>query len=462
MDDIGYSDISVYGREFGNLLTETPNIDELASEGMMFTQAYAPSPLCSPSRASLLTGKSPARLNFEFVTKYEGSIYDNNDEWAKHWSARQLVPPPFALNLPLEEVTMAEMLRDAGYETGICGKWHVAAHHQHYLGWSKTHGPKQQGFDYAAETFGSHPYRRYDEEMHSHLKPLEIGEYPKDELTDKASEFLKRTHEQPFFLFVSHYYAHTPLDTVAPWLLDKYKQKGGEGITNARILYAAFIETLDHYIGNLLSALESSGHAENTLVILTSDNGGHPNTAFNRPFRGSKWNLYEGGIRVPMIIRWPGVVTPGQTSASTVIQTDIMPTLREILSIDEDSNIDCDGVSILPILKQSSISKAERTVTWHFPYYHPEGKEFEKAKQFIGIEDGYISQTTPQSAIRSGDMKLVYFYADERTELYDLSNDVKEENDLSGDSTALASELKDKLLEHLEKSGARTPQPNKK
>jgi uncharacterized sulfatase len=462
VDDMGYSDVGIYGRRYGNMLTETPNIDKLAAGGMMFLQAYAAAPLCSPSRAALLTGKSPARLNFEFVTKYEDDQYAWDDEnWAAHWAGRKLLPPPFTLNLPLEEITIAEALGATGYTTGMAGKWHVAAHHKFYKDWSPTHGPAQQGFAYAKETFGAHPYSYRSTDGLGVFGEFKAGQYPDDSLTNEAISFIRQNHENPFFLFVSHYYVHYPVDTKAEWLIGKYRAKAGEGTTEARIKYAAFVDMADHYIGQLLDALDSADLAKNTLVIFTSDNGGHSEYAFTRPFRGSKCNLYEGGIRVPMIARWPGVVSEQSTTSVPVMQTDLMPTLLEIAGSEGVADGQLDGLSILPVFKDPETPKLdERIMYWHFPYYHPEGSRYEQARVEIGVEDQYISRSSPQSAIQRGDMKLIYFYEDERAELYDLSEDIAEQNNLAAERPDVLNSMKKELFFQLANVGARFPRPN--
>lgn len=461
IDDMGFSDISAYGKPYRQDLTETPNIDQLANEGKKFTSAYASAPLCTPSRLGLLTGRTPARLNFEFVTKNENQRYSWDDpEWKNHWSGHKLLPPPFTLNLPLEEVTIAEALGEAGYETAISGKWHVAAHHQYYKDWSPTHGPVQQGFDFAAETFGSHPYSYSVGKEEQEFKDYKTGEYPVDELTNRAVDFIEQDHDQPFFLFVSHYYVHTPVDTNAKWLLEKYRKKAGPDVSEERILYAAFVETLDFYVGQVLDAIDSENLEENTIVLLTSDNGGHPGFAFNRPFRGSKWNLYEGGIRVPMIIRWPGMVEAGSETNIPVSQVDFMPTFMELANV-KNSDRKLDGQSIVPILIDNPTDELTyRSLYWHFPYYHPEGKGFEEARTDIGVEDGYVSRTTPQSAVRRGDLKLIYFYDEERSELYDLSQDPSEQNDLSSKRPWDAEEMKEELFQKLYEADTRFPRLN--
>ncbi len=455
VDDLGYSDLSCYGSAFGNDLTETPNIDRLAAEGMKFTDAYAAAPLCSPSRAALLSGKSPARLNFEFVTKYERDQYAwDSPEWKSRFEEMPLIPPPYTLALPLEEETLAEVLNQQGYNTGIVGKWHVAPHYKRYKGWSPTLGPRQQGFDWAAETFGSHPYGYVKGKDFPEYK---VGEFPIDSLTENAIRFLNENSESPdpFFLYVSHYYVHTPLSNRLEWLIDKYRQKAGNDVSEARIKYAAFVETMDHYVGQLLDALDDLELRENTLVVFTSDNGGHPDHAFNRPLRGSKWHLYEGGIRIPMMVRWPGHVEPGTISTDPVIQTDLLPTFLEVAG-GKNQNDELDGKSLVPLFDQDSDLEA-RPLFWHFPYYHPEGPSFYEASEQVGVEDEQKARTLPQSAIRKGKHKLLYFYEDERVELYNLEDDIQESNSLTMDKPDLAISLKNELLTYLKTVNARLP-----
>lgn len=458
VDDLGYSDLSCYGKKYGANFIETPNIDKLAKESMLFTEAYASAPLCSPSRAALLTGKSPARLNFEFVTKHPTDNYQWDDPaWKEKFRDFPLTPPPYTLNLPLKEITMAEMLKSFGYETGIVGKWHVSAHNKVYNGWGDTYGPKQQGFDWAEETFGA-----WNQAVKAGEKGSQKGEFRQDEVTDRAISFIKGKHDSPFFLYLSHYYVHTPLNTASQWLVEKYKAKSeqsGLGYNEKRIRYAAFVETLDHYVGDVLAAVDEAGLGKNTLIVFTSDNGGMPEVAFNRPFRGSKWNLYEGGLRVPMLIRYTGVVKAGTQCDVPVIQTDFFPTFYELASGKKPAQTETDGRSIVSVLK-TGLSKGfeNRPLYWHFPYYHPEGNVDKVRDLAIGMEDGYISLTKPQSALRKNDYKLIYFYEDDRVELYNLARDIGEKGDLSKTQPALAEKMKKELMAYLDRVKARLPE----
>ncbi|WP_145372370.1 sulfatase [Maioricimonas rarisocia] len=442
-DDLGWSDLGCYGAT----LCETPRLDRLAEEGMKFTSAYSPAPICSASRASILTGRSPARLQFEFVTKPQGVSPP----------VRSLQPPPYTRDLPLEEVTLAESLRDTDYVSAFSGKWHVTEHYGRYLGWSPEKGPQQQGFDVAIETFGSHTYagKRSEEERSRYA----VGEFPVDDVTGNAIRFMKQHRDGPFLMYVSHYFVHTPVRAPTTWLHEKYRDEAADrpGDPERRAHYAAFVETLDRYVGQLLDALDQLGLRENTLVVFTSDNGGHPEYADNAPLRGSKWNLYEGGIRVPMIVRWPGHVAAGTTCDVPVTGTDLFATFRDVAGLPTADQA-LDGESLLPLFEGREDAMASRDVVWHFPYYHPE-KGYEDAQVGIGINDFAVSRTTPQSAIRAGRYKLIHFYDDDRDELYDLANDLGEQHDLSGEQPQRARELRQRLDAALLEMQARMPVP---
>lgn len=441
-DDLAWSDLGCYG----NTVHETPNIDRLAEDGVRFTQAYAPAPICSASRAAILTGKTPARLNFEFVTKADPG---------RQQLDVPLQSPPFTLNLPLSEVTLGEALAEAGYATGFFGKWHVSRHHQGYLGWSPTHGPLQQGFVEGDGDFGSHPYAyRADRSLRD--RPVAEREFPDDTLVAKAVDFVERHKGDRFFLYLSQYFVHDPVHSRCGWLIDKYRHRLPAGSRKVQASYAAMVETLDALVGRLLDTLERAGLAENTLVVLMSDNGGHPNYTSNAPLRGSKWNLYEGGIRIPLIARWPGRVEAGRECDAVVHGCDLFATFCDIAGTAPET-AKRDGVSLVPVLT-GSLQKVARAqpLVWHFPYYHPE-KRFHKALAEIGVSDFATSQTRPQSAVRSGDWKLLYFYEDDRVELYDLSTDLAEQHDLATSRPEIATRLQEELVGFLTRSQARMP-----
>jgi len=442
-DDLAWSDLACYGHPYHH----TPNLDRLASQGMRFTQAYAPAPICSASRAAILTGKTPARLNFEFVTKDSPKVPDLK---------QPLQSPPYTLNLPLEETTLAEVLAPAGYATGFYGKWHVSQHHNGYLGWSPTHGPLQQGFAEGTGEFGSHPYA-YKSDPSLKDSAVEDGQYPQDALTDQALRFIRKHREERFFLHLSHYYVHDPVHSRCPWLIEKYRAKLPKDSPAIRSEYAAMVETLDYEVGRLTGLLLALGLHDNTLVVFMSDNGGHPNYTANTPLRGSKWNLYEGGIRVPFIVRWPGHTPAGTVCNEPVHGCDLLPTFAELASAQTGAVY---GVSIASLLRDPTNKLPERPLLWHFPYYHPE-KGFAKAPSRIGTSDFVTSQTRPHSAVRMGRHKLLHFDEDDRDELYDLETDPGETANLATSQPELTAQLRERLLSMLKTSGARFATPSK-
>ncbi|WP_257669268.1 sulfatase [Parapedobacter tibetensis] len=428
IDDLAWSDLPCYN----NFVHETPHIDALAKESLRFTNAYAPAPICSASRASLLTGKSPARLHFEFVTKPDKSEIPKNTA---------LLQPPYPRDLPLEEVTIPEVL-GPGYIAGFYGKWHLTQESDLYLDWGGKFGPLQQGFATGSAHRGSHSYG-YPKTGNQPFDETEEGKFPVDSLTEKAIDFLKSNRDTSFFLYYSMYYVHTPVQTRTKWLHDKYRKKLGDDATENHVHYGAFMETMDHHIGRLLQALEALALAENTLVILTSDNGGHPEYADNTPFNGSKWNLYEGGIRVPMLVKWPDRIAGGTVSDLPVTGMDLLPTLVDITSSKIPVNVELDGISLLPAFLGLDISEdamAERELYWHFPFYHKP-----------------VVDTKPQSALRIGDYKLIYHYEHDDVELYRINADPGEQRDLSELYPERAKAMKEKLLSHLTTINARFP-----
>lgn len=423
-DDLGFSDLACYGNKFHH----TPHLDKLAAEGLRFTNAYAAAPICSASRASLLTGKSPANLNFEFVST------------DKRITDKPLLPPKRTLELPLAEITFAELAKQAGYKTAMFGKWHIAKHNGGYLKWSNSHGPLQQGFDLGSEDFGSHPY----DKNNKILVQLKEGQYPEDTSVKMAIEFIRNQKEEnkPFLLYFSSYYVHTPVVPNNSWLVEKYRKiMPYAGIDQVK--YAAFVESMDHYFGQVLNALKENGFG-NTVVFFTSDNGGHPRYTQNLPLRGNKWNLYEGGVREPFIMRWTDKIESGKVSDIPIIAWDMLPTISDLVKVKAPK--DLDGVSLLPlILKNQTKYLDNRKLYWHFPYYHP-------ARSYEG--------TKPCSSIREGKYKLLYFYEDERVELYNLEIDPSENNNLANESPKIAKELLDQLMMKLNSVHARFPKEN--
>lgn len=424
VDDLGWSDLGIYGNKYH----ETPNINKLAKRSIQFENAYAAAPICSPTRASILTGKSPASLNLEFVTKPVDS---------KHPAGKPLVEPPYAQELSLKELTFAEIL-NSRYKKGFFGKWHLNQDGEKYLDWGITYGPLQQGFDIGSENRGSHPYA-FSAKEKSTFGNYKEGEYPADELTHEVTDFMRQNKENPFLLYWSLYYVHTPVKTRAKWLYDKYEKKLGVDNPN-KINYAAFVETMDHYIGEVLNEIDRLGIDDNTVIIFTSDNGAHPGYSNSDVLRGNKWNLYEGGIRSPLLISWPGKTDNGLTSKELVTSVDLFPTICEITNTRYKPD-QVEGVSLLPLINNQSIN-TNRNLYWHFPYYHPP----------INYEG-----TSPCSAIRSGDYKLIYFYENDKAELYDIKNDVSEKQDISSQNPVITNQLKLQLMQYLKSVNARFP-----
>lgn len=250
---------------------------------------------------------------------------------------------------------------------------------------------------------------------------------------------------------------HSPVQVKSEALLSKYRLKMKDGYSEKQIEYAAFLDRFDHYVGQLLDVIDQEGYTDNTMIIFTSDNGGNPMYAFNRPFRGSKWNLYEGGIRLPLIVKWQGKIDSGAVCDIPVIQLDLMPTFLDMINGD-NKYLKMDGQSLIPIFEKGNLtSLLDRSFIWHFPYYHPEGDAYYLAKDQIGIEDEQVSRTKPQSAIRKGIYKLIYFYEENRSELYNLENDPSEQTNLASCEIELTNQLTKELLAKLENMNARIP-----
>ena len=373
-DDLGINDLGCYGRKDHR----TPNLDRLASQGMRFTCAYAAQPICSPSRAAILTGKCPARLN---LTNFLPGRPDA--------PSQRLLQPRIEGQLPLEEVTIAELLQHAGYATGLFGKWHLGG---------PGFGPKDQGFDVAV----SPP---------ADAKPtLASGGKAEFAITAAAEKFIEDHRDRPFFCYVPHNNPHIPL-AAAPELIEKHWDA-------FHPTYAAMIETLDDAVGRLMAKVESLGLTDRTIFIFTSDNGGlhvleFPGTpaTYNRPFRAGKGYLYEGGLREPLLVRWPGVVAAGSTCNTPVVLTDLAPTLLEAAGVDAAKAVGpLDGINISKLLRGESLPA--RTLYWHFPNYTNQGSR-------------------PAGAIRDGDWKLVEQFEDGSVELFNLAHDSGETKNLA-------------------------------
>ena len=389
-DDLGWAELGCYGNRFN----ETPNLDRVAREGIRFTEAYAAAPVCSPYRASLLSGQYPARVG---ITDY--------------------LRPDDPKHLPTEHVTLAEVLRRAGYATGIIGKWHLTGYTHHG---AEEFPPSVHGLDevICSEKRGIgggsyfHPYH-FNPDIERRLP----DEYLVDRVNLEAVEFIQRNGRRPFFLYLSHYAVHTRL-VGKPELVAKYEARPGAGkgpqAAKNNPHLAAQLESIDQGVGMILQKLTELGLDARTIVIFTSDNGGETRVTSNAPLRGGKSMLYEGGIREPLLVRWPGAVPPAAVSDTPVSSIDFYPTLLEALGLPPDPAQKLDGVSILPVLKDPNANLARDTLYWHYPLEKP---------HFLGGRSS--------GAIREGDWKLVEFFDTGELELYNLAADPGEEKNLA-------------------------------
>ncbi|MEX0325033.1 MAG: sulfatase [Puniceicoccaceae bacterium] len=411
VDDLGWADLGCYGSSFH----DTPNLDALAAEGIRFTEAYAASPVCSPTRAALMTGKHPVRVDITDWIK--GFVKENPP----------LLTPEDRDELALEEVTMAEILKGQGYTTGYFGKWH--------LGETEEYWPENQGFDvnYGGFSKGSPPGGYYAPWNNPRLENGPDGEYLTDRLTDEAIGFLHRNRESPFLLYLAFYTVHTPIEGCAKWD-DHYADKREglaypdpdatrpEGPAKSRLhqsnaKYAAMVRSMDENVGRLMDELESLDLEDDTIVVFTSDNGGlstqggriAPTSVL--PLRAGKGWCYEGGIRVPLIIRAPERTTPGTVSAQPAISMDILPTILDLAGLPLQPERHLDGISLGSTIAQPD-NIQQRSLVWHFPHYH-------------------ASRWTPGTAMRVGDWKIIQRYESGTVELYNLRDDPGEQTNLA-------------------------------
>lgn len=415
VDDLGATDLGCYGSRF----FQTPNIDRLAREGMRFTQAYSACTVCSPTRAAMLTGKYPARLH---VTDW---IAGHKRPKAK------LKVPDWTMHLPHEERTLAEALKTVGYATASIGKWHLGG---------PDHSPEKHGFDVNLGGYdrGQPP---------SYFSPYRIptltdgpaGEFLTDREGEEAVRFIEQNREKPFFLYLPHYAVHTPLMGKKE-VVEKYRGRVLPEDPQRNPTYGALVESVDDSVGRILRALEERKLAERTVVIFTSDNGGLLGPTANLGFRAGKGSAYEGGVRVPLIVRWPGVTQRGSQSTTPVITVDHYPTLLEAAGVKRAPEQVIDGESLLPLLRGAGSLK-RGAIFWHYPHYHPGG-------------------ATPYSAVRSGDWRLVEFFEDQRVELYNLKTDPLEAKDLAAAKPARAAALRRQLHAWRQRVGAQLPTPN--
>lgn len=439
-DDLGWTDINSFDPR-DRRFYETPHIDGLAAEGVKFTAAYTNGPNCAPTRAALLSGR-------QYPNNPVHTVGDPKRGKARF---RSLIPPPNETKLPGDHVTFAERLRDSGYATAHMGKWHLGDD-------GDGTGPRDQGFDLNVGGYSTgHPSWNggyFRPNNNPFIEDARDGEYLTDYLTRKAVDFIKENRDRPFLLYLPYYTVHSPLQAPES-RVDHFRSKQPEGGHN-RPAYAAMIASLDRGVGQILDALDELDLRDNTLVIFYSDNGGvdaadigHWRATDNAPLRGGKGMLYEGGIRVPLIVRWPGVIEPGNICDEPVISTDFYPTLLDIAGIDQPSDEALDGRSLLPLLKKPEASLDRNALYWHFPAYL-------QADAQRGTW-----RTTPAGAIRAGPWKLIEFFETGRIELYDLTEDISEENDLSEEHPGTAAELHTMLKRWRRSVEAPMPKPTR-
>lgn len=425
-DDLGWRDVGYQGSDFH----ETPNIDRFASEGLVFSHGYAGAGNCAPSRAVLLSG--------QYSPRHAVYAVQSTDRGPKH--LMRLVPVPNRSGLAPSMLTLAEALRSAGYATGLFGKWH--------LGGPDGAPPAAQGFDEVFDPRTPDPNRKREE-----------PDDPKGiySLTREAGSFMERNRDRPFFAFVSHHAIHTALEA-RPSSLEKFERKE-PGAQHANPLYAACLFDLDDGVGLLLARLKTLGLDGRTLVVFTSDNGGTQRSS-QEPLRGSKGGYYEGGIRVPFAVRWPGVVKPGSRSAVPVHQVDLFPTFLAAAGVERPSGHTLDGESLVPLLGGAAALRRP-ALFWHFPGYLDD--------PVVRGRDP-VFRTRPVSVIRKGDWKLHLYHEEWQLdggraarassgalELYNLAGDVGERNDLSASRPAKRDELLDTLLAWLKATNAPLP-----
>ncbi|MFN5467536.1 MAG: sulfatase [Pirellulaceae bacterium] len=426
VDDLGQRDLSCYGSTFH----ETPNLDRLASQGNRFTDAYAACPVCSPTRASLMTGQWPQRLG---ITDFIGAPLLPS-AWKRN---TRLLPASYHDRLPLDSITIAEMFRQGGYATFFAGKWHLGPEGwwPENQGFQQNLGGTGQGGPYGGNKYFS-PYEN------PRLPDGPVGEHLPDRLATETTKFIESHRDQPFFACFSFYSVHTPLMARAD-LQRKYEQKrerlglqaawGVEGEREVRLvqnhaIYAAMVEAMDSAVGKVLEKLDDLGIADRTLVLFTSDNGGLSTSegwpTANAPLRAGKGWLYEGGIRVPLLVRWPGASTAGRSISYPVATPDLFPTMLQAAGIRPPLEQPVDGISLLPAILGHPM--ADRSLFWHYPHYGNQGG-------------------APGAAIRKGDWKLIHWYEEDRDELFRLSDDIGEMNDLADSHADVRLQLRDEL-----------------
>jgi len=444
VDDLGWADVGCFGSRY----YETPNIDRLAAEGLRFTDAYAACAVCSPTRAAIMTGRYPARVGVTdwihagFQLDDYGEAIPEDRQYHEEYIGgpdRALLCPRNPLWMELSEVTIAEQLKTAGYVTCHIGKWH--------LGFEDWY-PERQGFDVniggcdkgqPPTYFDPYESERYGAGNIPTLAPRSAGEYLTDREADEACRFIEAHRAGPFFLHLAHYAVHTPLEARAD-LLEKYQAKARPaGQRNP--VYAAMVESVDQAVGRVLQTIDRLGLADRTLVVFTSDNGGlDPSSTDNAPLRAGKGYPYEGGIRVPQIMRWPGRIPAGTETSVPVSSIDFFPTICEAAGVALPGDRVIDGISLVGLWRHAG-SVSRDALFWHFPHYRGD-------------------DVVPYSIVRVGALKLIKRYEGPTFELFDLAEDLGETRDLAAERPGLVRELDGRLAAWLADTGARMPRPN--
>lgn len=444
IDDFGYNDVGYNGSTF----YETPHIDALSKDWMRFDNCYTPSPMCSPTRTSILTGKNPARHGItQYLSGSDRAFTREGEE------ARVYCPKPFVQGIQDNETTLGEAFQQAGYDTAFYGKWHMGSI-------KRTGGPKNHGYDSQAAVIESnratmfHPFRDID-----YFPGSKEGDNFTDLITDAAIDFVTKERDKPFYLHLAHFAMHSPIGS-KPELRAKFEKKR-DSLPNLDVdrafddyshtpqkirqddpEYAGELATLDENIGRIVNALKERGLYDNTIIVFTGDNGGRTSYFFDhptsiKPLRTGKTFIFDGGLRTPTLIHWPGHSTKGMSSSTPISSMDFFPTLLEMTDLPSLPEQHVDGLSIVPLFKGQTIDRD--TFYWHFPHYQGEG-------------------SYPGSAIRVGDLKLIYNYHHDDILLYDIEADPSETKDLSRRMPEKAAALKKQLMAYLEETGAYIPQ----
>ncbi len=445
VDDLGCMDVGAYNPD---CFYETPNIDRLAAEGMKFTDGYVANPVCSPTRYSIMTGKYPTRVGAT--------------NWFAGTREGRFRPAPLNAQMPLEEVTLAQALREHGYATFFAGKWH--------LGPTAEYWPENRGFDVNKGGFSAGgpygPGKYFTPYGNPRLEDGPEGEHLPDRLATETVEFIKANRNRPFLAYLSFYSVHTPL-VGRPDLVEKYREKAERlglrekepfadeeqvwpvdqprrvRVVQSHAVYAAMVEAMDEAVGKVLGGLKELGLEENTVVFFTSDNGGlstsEGSPTSNLPLRGGKGWLYEGGIREPYLVKWPGATRPGSTSGVPVTSVDYYPTILEMAGLPARPEQHKDGASLVPVLKGTGDLDRD-AIFWHYPHYSNQG--------------GF-----PGGVVRMGNYKLIERYEDGRVHLYNLADDIGERDDLAEQLPGKVRSMRERLHAWYGEVGAKFLEP---